>query len=197
MVIRLNLSLHLAVKEAACNGARTGSPIGEPVQTSKTYRTPNCREHPETAHVRASRPVPEPELIDPQQAILARVTELAENMGARVEVMRPEYPDKLRCLLHRGRDNLSLRRYRTALREFDRLIAEFGDDSRVWSRRGVANAVVNMGGQIGGACAPLIAGMMLDRYGWGSVFLVMACGSAMTFLVLTTIKEPLAAWSED
>jgi MFS transporter, ACS family, glucarate transporter len=61
----------------------------------------------------------------------------------------------------------------------------------------VANAVVNMGGQIGGACAPLIAGMMLDRYGWGSVFLVMACGSAMTFLVLTTIKEPLAAWSED
>jgi sugar phosphate permease len=61
----------------------------------------------------------------------------------------------------------------------------------------VANAVVNMGGQIGGACAPLIAGIMLDRYGWGSVFLVMACGSAMTFLVLTTIKEPLAAWSED
>jgi ACS family glucarate transporter-like MFS transporter len=61
----------------------------------------------------------------------------------------------------------------------------------------VANAVVNMGGQIGGACAPLIAGMMLDRSGWGSVFLVMACGSAMTFLVLTTIKEPLAAWSED
>jgi len=61
----------------------------------------------------------------------------------------------------------------------------------------VANAVVNMGGQIGGACAPLIAGIMLDRYGWGSVFLVMACGSAMTFLVLTTIKEPLAAWSEE
>jgi MFS transporter, ACS family, glucarate transporter len=56
----------------------------------------------------------------------------------------------------------------------------------------VANAVVNMGGQIGGACAPLIAGIMLDRYGWGSVFLVMACGSAMTFVVLTTIKEPLA-----
>jgi sugar phosphate permease len=60
----------------------------------------------------------------------------------------------------------------------------------------VANSVVNMGGQIGGACAPLIAGMMLDSYGWDAVFLVMACGSAMTFLVLTTIKEPLAEWSD-
>lgn len=60
----------------------------------------------------------------------------------------------------------------------------------------VANAVVNMGGQIGGACAPLIAGIMLDRYGWGSVFLVMACGSAITFLALLTIKEPLAEWAE-
>jgi MFS transporter, ACS family, glucarate transporter len=60
----------------------------------------------------------------------------------------------------------------------------------------VANAIVNMGGQIGGACAPLIAGIMLDRYGWDSVFLVMACGSALTFLVLLTIKEPLAEWRE-
>lgn len=60
----------------------------------------------------------------------------------------------------------------------------------------VANAVVNMGGQIGGACAPLIAGIMLDRYGWGSVFTVMACGSLMTFLVLMTMKEPIAEWSE-
>jgi sugar phosphate permease len=61
----------------------------------------------------------------------------------------------------------------------------------------VANSIVNMGGQIGGACAPLIAGLMLDHYGWDSVFTVMACGSAMTFLVLLTIKEPLAEWSED
>lgn len=60
----------------------------------------------------------------------------------------------------------------------------------------VANAVVNMGGQIGGACAPLIAGIMLDHYGWGSVFTVMACGSLMTFLVLMTMKEPIAEWSE-
>lgn len=60
----------------------------------------------------------------------------------------------------------------------------------------VANSVVNMGGQIGGACAPLIAGVMLDHYGWGSVFAVMAIGSVMTFLVLLTIKEPLAEWSE-
>jgi ACS family glucarate transporter-like MFS transporter len=61
----------------------------------------------------------------------------------------------------------------------------------------VANSIVNMGGQIGGASAPLIAGLMLDHYGWDSVFLVMACGSVMTFLVLLTIKEPLAEWSEE
>lgn len=55
----------------------------------------------------------------------------------------------------------------------------------------LANAIVNTGGQIGGACAPLAAGFMLDAYGWGPVFLMMAAGSLVTFLVLTTIREPL------
>src|SRR4051794_28321154 len=55
----------------------------------------------------------------------------------------------------------------------------------------IANAIVNTGGQIGGACAPLAAGLMLDRYGWDSVFLLMAAGSIATFLVLLTVREPL------
>jgi MFS family permease len=54
----------------------------------------------------------------------------------------------------------------------------------------IANAIVNTGGQIGGACAPLAAGFMLDRYGWESVFALMAAGSIATFLVLLTIREP-------
>jgi sugar phosphate permease len=54
----------------------------------------------------------------------------------------------------------------------------------------VANAIVNTGGQLGGACAPLIAGFMLDSYGWNSVFLLMACGSIATLLAVMTIREP-------
>lgn len=97
--------------------------------------------------VKVSRPVPEPEPIDPREEILARVTEAVEKLGigARVEPIEPEYPDKLRYLLESGRTSMSLRHYRTALREFDQLIAEFGDSSELWSKRGVANATVNSG----------------------------------------------------
>lgn len=55
----------------------------------------------------------------------------------------------------------------------------------------IANAIVNTGGQLGGACAPLLAGFMLDAYGWDSVFLTMAIGSLLTFVVLVTVREPL------
>lgn len=95
--------------------------------------------------IRAARPTPEPEPVDPRAEIMARAKAVAEEMGAQVEPIYPEYPDKLRYLLDTGRKELSHRHYRTALREFDQLIAEFGDDPEVWSRRGVANAVVNSG----------------------------------------------------
>ncbi|WP_233342807.1 MFS transporter [Burkholderia cepacia] len=55
----------------------------------------------------------------------------------------------------------------------------------------LANAVVNMGGQLGGAATPFITGMLLDSYGWNSVFGFMAGISALTFIVLLTIREPL------
>ncbi|MEO6921301.1 MAG: MFS transporter [Collimonas sp.] len=55
----------------------------------------------------------------------------------------------------------------------------------------VASSVVNMGGQLGGALAPFVTGMLLDSYGWDYVFLFMAIGSLMSFLVLTTIAEPI------
>lgn len=55
----------------------------------------------------------------------------------------------------------------------------------------VANAVVNMGGQLGGAATPWIVGMLLDHYGWDYVFGFMAAISCLTFLVVLTIAEPL------
>ena len=55
----------------------------------------------------------------------------------------------------------------------------------------IANAVVNMGGQLGGAAAPFIAGLLLDKMGWDYVFGFMASISCLTFVLLLTISEPL------
>lgn len=55
----------------------------------------------------------------------------------------------------------------------------------------IASSVVNMGGQIGGAIAPLATGMLLDSYGWDYVFAFMAIGSLASFVVLLTIAEPV------
>lgn len=54
----------------------------------------------------------------------------------------------------------------------------------------VANAIVNMFGQLGGAATPFIAGMILDSYGWNTVFLFMSAISLITFVVILTIDEP-------
>jgi sugar phosphate permease len=55
----------------------------------------------------------------------------------------------------------------------------------------VANAVVNMGGQLGGAATPFITGLLLDNYGWDPVFGFMAGISCLTFIIVLTISEPL------
>ncbi|EJN10202.1 MFS transporter [Herbaspirillum sp. YR522] len=57
----------------------------------------------------------------------------------------------------------------------------------------IASSVVNMGGQLGGAIAPLATGMLLDSYGWDYVFAFMAIGSLLSFVVLLTIAEPVDA----
>jgi sugar phosphate permease len=57
----------------------------------------------------------------------------------------------------------------------------------------VASAVVNMGGQLGGATAPLIVGALLDSAGWSSVFAFMAIGSFCSCLAVLTIVEPVSA----
>ena len=55
----------------------------------------------------------------------------------------------------------------------------------------IASSVVNMGGQIGGAVAPLAVGVLLDSYGWDYVFLFMAVGSLISFALVATIDEPV------
>jgi MFS transporter, ACS family, glucarate transporter len=59
----------------------------------------------------------------------------------------------------------------------------------------LANAIVNMGGQLGGAATPFIAGLLLDNYGWDPVFGFMAGISCLTFVIVLTITEPLKVTS--
>lgn len=60
----------------------------------------------------------------------------------------------------------------------------------------IANAIVNMGGQLGGAAAPFIAGLLLDKMGWDYVFGFMAAAALMTFFIVLTISEPLKVSKE-
>jgi len=55
----------------------------------------------------------------------------------------------------------------------------------------IACSVVNMSGQLGGAAAPLIAGMLLDKYSWDAVWLFLAISCLLCLMVLVTIREPV------
>lgn len=55
----------------------------------------------------------------------------------------------------------------------------------------VAFSVVNTGGQIGGACAPLIVGMILDKFNWDAVWLTLALGSFICLAIVSSVIEPV------
>jgi sugar phosphate permease len=55
-----------------------------------------------------------------------------------------------------------------------------------------AFGIVNSLGQIGGACAPLAVGMLLDSYSWTAVFLYMVGTAALCLLLLFSVVEPIA-----
>ncbi|RQO62125.1 MFS transporter [Pseudomonas sp. KBW05] len=55
----------------------------------------------------------------------------------------------------------------------------------------VANAIVNMVGQLGAAATPFMTGLLLDSYGWNYVFTYLAIGSFASFVLLLTILEPV------
>jgi sugar phosphate permease len=54
-----------------------------------------------------------------------------------------------------------------------------------------AFGIVNCLGQIGGACAPLSVGILLDRYSWNSVFLYMVGTALLCLLLLVSVVEPM------
>jgi MFS transporter, ACS family, glucarate transporter len=55
-----------------------------------------------------------------------------------------------------------------------------------------AFGIVNSVGQIGGACAPLAVGLLLDSYSWTAVFLYMVGTSTLCLLLLLSVVEPIA-----
>lgn len=55
----------------------------------------------------------------------------------------------------------------------------------------VAFSVVNMGGQLGGACMPFFVGIILDYSNWPTVFMVLALGFVLCFLAVLSIIEPM------
>jgi sugar phosphate permease len=55
----------------------------------------------------------------------------------------------------------------------------------------IAYALINTFGQVGGACAAVLAGVVLDKFNWDVVFIFIAGYSALCFVVLLTIVEPM------
>jgi len=55
----------------------------------------------------------------------------------------------------------------------------------------IAWGIVNTGGQLGGACFPIIVGIILDKFNWDAVFASMAVGSIICLLIVSTIIEPV------
>lgn len=55
----------------------------------------------------------------------------------------------------------------------------------------VAFSIVNMGGQLGGAFAPLIVGMILDSFNWTAVWTALAIGSFICLALVASVIEPV------
>lgn len=56
----------------------------------------------------------------------------------------------------------------------------------------VAYSVINMGGQLGGMCMPLLVGVILDTWNWDAVFMAMTGFCALCFIMVSTVIEPLS-----
>lgn len=55
----------------------------------------------------------------------------------------------------------------------------------------VAFSLVNTGGQLGGACMPLIVGMILDKFNWDAVWIALALGSFICLAIISSVVEPV------
>ena len=55
----------------------------------------------------------------------------------------------------------------------------------------IAWSIINMGGQLGGACMPLIVGIILDKFNWDAVWLTLAVGSIICLIIISSVVEPV------
>jgi sugar phosphate permease len=55
----------------------------------------------------------------------------------------------------------------------------------------IAEGIMQTGGQFGGAVAPLLVGIILDKYSWDMVFISLAVGSIICSLIVFSIIEPV------
>lgn len=58
-----------------------------------------------------------------------------------------------------------------------------------------AFAIINMGGQLGGMCAPLFVGIILDYFNWDAVFTTLAIGSLCCLVLILSVIEPQPTYS--
>lgn len=55
----------------------------------------------------------------------------------------------------------------------------------------LAWSLVNTGGQLGGACMPLIVGIILDKFNWDAVWIALAIGSFVCLAIVSSVVEPV------
>ena len=54
-----------------------------------------------------------------------------------------------------------------------------------------AASIVNTAGSLGGAFAPFVVGVLLDKFSWDVVFAFLSVSSLITFFILLTMIEPM------
>lgn len=54
-----------------------------------------------------------------------------------------------------------------------------------------AASIINTAGSLGGAFAPFMVGVLLDKFNWDMVFTFLSASSLMTLVILFTIIEPM------
>jgi len=61
----------------------------------------------------------------------------------------------------------------------------------------LATSLVNFWGSLGGAFAPYMVGVILDKYNWDMVFTFLAGSAFLTFLILFTMIEPIVGYVKE
>lgn len=54
----------------------------------------------------------------------------------------------------------------------------------------IAFSIINMGGQLGGMVTPIVVGIILDYFSWSMVFLTLAAGCVICFILILSTVEP-------